>query len=79
MYYYHGSDKLFTEFDVKFSEDVVKVMHLTPHRQYATHFAKPYLYTVLIEGFENIEYRESMSNVSFTSCEKLTIIDVCEI
>ena len=68
MLYYHGSPKLFKEFDVEKASKDLKVIHFSPHINYAKVFAvkqtgRGWLYTVNIKGQENLKYSPFMQNV----------------
>ena len=57
------------------------VIHLTPHKEYAKHFAlkdgatEGWIYTIEVEGQEDIEYHEGAQNISTRNIDGLKILD----
>lgn len=94
MNYYHGSDKLFDKFDERFfntgmGSSSCKVVHLTPHKEYAKNCAKTlkerngskvgYVYEVSVKGQEDLIYNENMSNICLTYDSDIMIVSVEEV
>ncbi|MCK9447268.1 hypothetical protein M0Q50_10495 [bacterium] len=84
MYYYHGSKTKFDTFDFTYSKNDIKVIHLTPHLEYAKSFAIKdndigYIYVVSVKGYDDIIYHEYMNNVCFASLDNIKIVEMIEV
>lgn len=86
MLLYHGSNKLFDDFD--FNKAETKTICLSPHIEYARDYAflkvekfggTPYLYEVEEECHKNINYKDYMQNISFGDKAKLKIVNVIKL
>lgn len=83
MNYFHGSGQLFSQFDREKSKDIIKCVHLTPHKEYALSFAisnridnnPGYVYEVEVEG-DNSNYSETGQTIRFADLTRLKIISV---
>lgn len=86
MLYYHGSDQKFDEFDISKAGtglgSSAKVIHLTPHKEYAIDCIKRlgrgnkgYLYTVQVIGQEETKLSITAQNICFGSNKGLVILE----